>query len=53
VALAALKRVDESMLRDVAQRVAQAVRSRGCAERRATVDELVGVLGRDSEEEGA
>lgn len=49
-ARAALKRVEESVLRDhVEHCVAQAIRSGDPGEQRAKVDELVGVLGRFSE----
>jgi DNA-binding FrmR family transcriptional regulator len=49
-ARAALKRVEESILRDhVEHCVAQAIRSGDAAEQRAKVDELVGVLGRFSD----
>jgi len=48
-ARAALKRVEESILRDhVEHCVAQAIRSGSPGEQRAKVDELVGVLGRFS-----
>ena len=49
-ARAALKRVEESILRDhVEHCVAQAIRSGDPGEQRAKVDELVGVLGRFSD----
>jgi DNA-binding FrmR family transcriptional regulator len=49
-ARAALKRVEESVLRDhVEHCVAQAVRGGSRTERQSKVDELVGVLGRFSD----
>jgi len=49
-ARAALKRVEESVLRDhVEHCVAQAIRSGDPAQQRGKVDELLGVLGRFSE----